>query len=1354
MHSDAWSFAVPLLAPLSLVAVWVLSFRQPGLRPRLVLEASGMAALVTLLSAALAVALLLWNGPVVFTLRGIPLLRLDALSVVMFALIATLGGVVVRYSLRYLDGDPRQGKFLGNLALTIAAVSVLVTSATIVQLLAAWVATSLALHRLLLFYPDRSGAVLAARKKFVMARLGDLCLAAAALLLVRAFGTVDLGEMLAAARAAGAGAPSGVALAGSLLALAAALKSAQFPTHGWLVEMMETPTPVSALLHAGILNGGVFLVVRLAEVVLLSPGALHALIVVGGFTAVFSSMVMVTQPSVKVALAYSSAAHMGFMLMVCGLRVWPMAIMHLVAHSFYKAHAFLSSGSAVEVARTAPARTTGHLPGLLVGAFALSVLTVAGAGALFGMSLTHDAAQLGLAATLAIGLTQLLAQGVKPGSNAKVLGRTVLASAATAAAFFGLERVAGHVLGGAVPLPTAPDPASVALMALVVLGFAAAMALQLRLPALTGSPRAAVFWVHLRNGFYANTLFDRLLEPRLPAVRADGSGDPRPLPLRAPTPIDLSAALERACRTVAPVWPLRSFVAVNPFLGLADLPFAEAALRLQRTAGARLTMPRAYYAQAFREGRLTQEHLATALAQAPLRPAVPRDAGELVALLGREAPQSPPRPFPTVADVISELTGADHARLLTERLSAWAAGYFDKGQSSWRSPWQALGPYAAWHAEAQHDRSPEVLGVKDARATVRGLPGEAGEAAIAALARLGVPAEMLGLYLERLLATLSGWAAVARYRGWNAELNGGRDGTLPELLAVRLGWEVALLEGVPGARTAWAEAVRKLSTGTSADGGLAVDLVLHEAFEHAYRETLVDRIRSTPRPTGARPPVQAVFCIDVRSERLRRHLEAVSPGTETLGFAGFFGFALEYVPLGQTRGMAQCPVLLTPGVVIRETVEGATDDDVARAGASRTVRRKVAQAWKSFKQGAVSCFAFVGPVGLMYLPKLLGDAFGLTRPVPHPGYDGLPASVRQRLGPTLTAAESQGRATGLPPAARLDAAEAVLRAMSLSRGPLGRLVVLAGHGSSTVNNPHATGLDCGACGGHTGEANARVAAAVLNDVAVHAGLKARGIEVPADTVFVPALHDTTTDEVVMYDDGAVPATHRSELDTLRRALAEAGRRTRLERAPSLGLAPGVGLDAAILARSRDWAQVRPEWALAGCAAFVAAPRHRTASLDLQGRAFLHSYAWEQDEGFGVLELILTAPVVVASWISLQYFGSTVDNRAFGSGNKVLHNVVGTLGVLEGNGGDLRTGLPWQSVHDGERFVHEPVRLNVLVEAPVEAMNAVLQKHAGLRALVDNGWLHLHRLDEDGVVSHRYTGALVWEPLRPRAQVAA
>jgi uncharacterized protein YbcC (UPF0753/DUF2309 family) len=327
--------------------------------------------------------------------------------------------------------------------------------------------------------------------------------------------------------------------------------------------------------------------------------------------------------------------------------------------------------------------------------------------------------------------------------------------------------------------------------------------------------------------------------------------------------------------------------------------------------------------------------------------------------------------------------------------------------------------------------------------------------------------------------------------------------------------------------------------------------------------------------------------------------------------------------------------------------------------------------------------------------------------------------------------------------ARIGAGEMVLRAMSMTSG-FARVVLLAGHGANVVNNPHASGLHCGACGGYSGEVNARLLASLLNDPAVRAGLVGRGITVPEDTLFVGALHDTTTDAITLYDGDADASRHGADLARVRGWLASAGALARGERALRLPRARTAG---DVPRRSRDWAEVRPEWALAGCRAFVAAPRTRTAGRSLEGRAFLHDYDWTQDagRGFPVLELIMTAPVVVASWISLQYYGSTVAPAVFGSGNKLLHNVVGGIGVLEGNGGPMRAGLAWQSVHDGDGFVHDPVRLSVCIEAPLAAMTDILARHDGVRALFDRRWLHLFAMDADGRLVNRYVGDLRWEP---------
>lgn len=802
--------------------------------------------------------------------------------------------------------------------------------------------------------------------------------------------------------------------------------------------------------------------------------------------------------------------------------------------------------------------------------------------------------------------------------------------------------------------------------------------------------------------------------------------------------------LDQALRKVAPLWPLKHFVAVNPFLGIAEQSFAEAAKTMEKVAGARMTMPRSFYLEAMRAGRIRERDLLDALSEQGGKTATSQELQRFRALL-RAAAATPASCIPTLADLAAKRSGNDWARLLDERFSAWAAAYFDEGQATWSNPWQHLAPYAAWHSENALDRAPELLGLRGYREEVKQLPIAPLHAAAWALDLLDISGAALDAYLHRLAMRSGGWLAYARYKMWQGELHERPDTSALEMLAIALVSEALLLKGLADdeLHQEWKQALLAHTQTHSQERGWDLDMVLQSAYEKAWQRGLIARLdASKGESVETQKQVQAAFCIDVRSERFRRAFESVDPGIETLGFAGFFGFAIEYLPLGAEKGLARCPVLLKPQHCIAEGLQEARDEELDRHRFLRGKIQAARHAWKAFKMGAISCFAFVGPVGLAFLAKLIGDSFALGRSLPRPAGEGLDARAVKRLAPELQVREQQGRRYGMDAETRLAMAEGVLRAMSLTKD-FARLVLLVGHGSTSANNPHATGLDCGACGGHTGEANARVAAAVLNDPAVRRGLIDKGIHIPEETIFVAGLHDTTRDEVHLYEESSIPASHAADLLQLRAWLERAGSQTRLERAPLLKVDAGASSERKILARSKDWSQTRPEWGLAGCAAFIAAPRRHSAGLDLEGRCFLHSYEWRQDEEFRVLELILTAPVVVASWISLQYYASTVDNRVFGSGNKTLHNVVGTLGVLEGKGGDLRSGLPLQSLHDGEKFVHEPMRLNVMVAAPMEAINAVLIKHPAVKTLFDQKWMHLFTLDEAGKVSARYVGDLRW-----------
>ena len=823
------------------------------------------------------------------------------------------------------------------------------------------------------------------------------------------------------------------------------------------------------------------------------------------------------------------------------------------------------------------------------------------------------------------------------------------------------------------------------------------------------------------------------------------------------------AAIEGACNRVAPLWPLKHFVAVNPFLGFAGQSFHATCATLHRVARIDMLMKRAFYREKLASGYITEQDMAGALQAAPKDWNAPATVAELLAAVQRDAGKKAKHPavVATVAEVLDSLAAGDRqvsrTSFMTDEISKWCAAYFDAGQSVWRLPSRSLPPYPAWRATIKHDLNPEAMGIRRFRAIVAELPEDPTEAIIAVVQNIGIPLRATEDYLHQALFDIGGWAAYVRYRMWNRHLYGKPDDRLLHLLAIRIVWGYTLFVQRKDSafKAAWTQAMADAAVPPEDeklgdDPELCVDLIMQEAFEAAYQRRLLAKLASghatepAPVPTG-RKMLQAAFCIDVRSEVFRRALETVAPHTETIGFAGFFGFPIEYIPIGHSKGGAQCPVLLTPKYVVCEAVDGASSTEENDILGLRLLRRRVAKAWKSFKLAAVSSFIYVETAGIGFGIKILSDSMGVTRTVHDPNTDGLDENVIARLAPRIEPRDVDGRHTGFDTEDGLNQAEAVLRDMSLTRD-FARIVMLAGHGSASVNNPHASSLDCGACGGHTGEANARVAAAILNQPSIRAGLRGRGIEIPEDTWFIGCLHNTTTDEVKFFDADKVPPSHTGQLAELRQALARASALARLERAALLGVVPGPGAERKIIGRSNDWSQVRPEWGLAGNAAFIAAPRHRTRGVALNGRVFLHDYDWRQDSGFGVLALIMTAPMVVASWINLQYYGSTVNNKIFGSGNKVLHNVAGTIGVLEGNAGDLKVGLPWQSVHDGQKFVHEPLRLNVFIEAPMEAINGVISQHDMVRQLVDNRWLHLFLMGDGGKVSHRYVREGRWEML--------
>lgn len=809
----------------------------------------------------------------------------------------------------------------------------------------------------------------------------------------------------------------------------------------------------------------------------------------------------------------------------------------------------------------------------------------------------------------------------------------------------------------------------------------------------------------------------------------------------------VDAACAQACQAIAPAWPLDRAIAVNPHWSRIGLPLRRVAARMAVLGNIQVFPRRDYVQQAWEEERITPDDLAESLAEITSASSAGLTSSICIDAL-KAAP--PAAPLPLLIDVLDD-DPARHTRLswrqaITHQVSQTCAAFFDQWQADWQ-PTRQQGLYAFWRDTITHDHGIGILmGLPDLGRHLAELPQTREDAEHWVMRQLGLPEAVWADYLEAVLLTVNGWASWCAYLGWQAKLEGRHDTHLRDLLAIRLAWGAILLECKDDAATRqafsalqreWAQAPMRL---LQAEEALLIDEIWQRALEIGYQRVLAKKLvlpsgaRGTLETTRQPPEVQAAFCIDVRSERLRRALESTWPDVKTLGVAGFFGLPVAYTPMATSLRKPHLPGLLLASIEATDrALSGDEDieDEAALSAVAQKRRQRFAQSrpFQAASNWPGAAYSFVEATGFRYLANLGQWMRPRVTTRARDDLDGIPLRLRHTCRPTLT---------GLDAEAKVALAVRVLHTMGIENH-FAPLVLLVGHGSQSENNAHAAALDCGACCGQTGEVNARILARLLNEPAVRLGLSAHDICVPDDTRFVAALHNTTTDEVEGLDIDLLPPAARERWNRLQCVLSQAGDQVRRERAPSLGLNPRLPfaqLLTQMRRRASDGAQTRPEWGLAGNAAFVIGPRHRTQGIVLDGRCFLHDYDSAQDPDGSVLELLMTAPMLVTHWINWQYHASTCDPQHLGSGNKVLHNVVGgQIGVFEGNGGDLRIGLSRQSLHDGLRWVHEPLRLTVIIDAPAEAIEHVIERHLVVRQLLENGWLHLWRFDADQLVRY-------------------
>ncbi len=728
----------------------------------------------------------------------------------------------------------------------------------------------------------------------------------------------------------------------------------------------------------------------------------------------------------------------------------------------------------------------------------------------------------------------------------------------------------------------------------------------------------------------------------------------------------LLVAIREAARALPVAWPLDRFVAVNPLAGLIERPFATAVRDATSLLGGR------------------------AFPTSAMLPAASTTHDGLDGA-GDDTPSPRPRALTTLE---RRVPPSEAASTIVEDLVASFLREAVLDSDATTSVWSRC--RTPRHARAVR----RALG-RQAEAWWTAQSDDAVSAIQHSLDHVGVAPSAWSDELSRQFARLPGWTAWAKWCDEWSALPAGEDRvSLSDVAALLLTLDAALLpQDAP-------------ALGKEHEFATSDDDALLQRLERVEDDFITDLVSSL-QPSGEGPRdvrAQVVMCIDARSEGLRRHLEETGP-YDTVGFAGFFGAPVRVTPLAWQEGYDAAPVLLRPDIEVREVPRlGRAEEAAAYV---RNVTARVSRDDVSHELSHVASTMFVlAEIG---------------------GWASVPELVRRSLRAPSSTADA-APLTDMDLDAALDdprqwasIAETSLRVMGLTSG-FAPLVVLCGHRSSSAANPHAASLDCGACAGHGGAANARIMAAVLNRASVRHALSHRGIDIPDGTWFLAGEHNTTTDDVTIFDVDTVPVPLHAATEELLRDLAAAGRAQSADR---VARAPGFGGDmsrADLRRRGRDWAQTRPEWGLANNAGFIVGPREFTRGVDLEGRCFLHSYRPDEDSDGAILEGILTAPMVVAHWINAQYYFSTVSPDVYGAGDKTLHNPVGRVGVIAGEDGDLRLGLPEQSVRFGDTYVHTPQRLTTVVVAPRERVDHVIARTTVLRHLFDGAWVHLVVVD--------------------------
>ena len=764
--------------------------------------------------------------------------------------------------------------------------------------------------------------------------------------------------------------------------------------------------------------------------------------------------------------------------------------------------------------------------------------------------------------------------------------------------------------------------------------------------------------------------------------------------------------INESSKIIAPLWPLKSFVAVNPFWNVKEKIFHNALCQLGSLSGQSLFMPLNYYINEYENKKINDEDILKSMdLSSDIGIMFPRNCSQFLEE-SRTCDESQLN-YKTYSELLSDFLNIRAKEHIVEEISKYCASYFNVEKSSIGLNCTYKRLYLQWRDLIKSDRSFEFLGYGSSE-LFASLPEDPSNLIEQCLQILGVVEELdLKLYLMKICHHMLGWCSHVSFQLWQQNLHlpsDARGTKIEDVIALFLYYECLQKMAKQEASAMWSEFYSSQSnTFRKYENTLrqkeTLQVIWQRACEWSYQKKVVKQITQfgfQNKEQNDISKVQMVFCIDVRSETIRRKIESTLPIVSTHGFAGFFGVTLKREQ--DNEASYHCPVLISPKI------------DVTELPNYKNKRKNSLKGFLiKFKQGFLSSFIFVELWGILSIFNILKKTFPLQF-----------LYRNKKMNLLFKVASHQNNMTE-----ENQFSTAINFLTHLGVREYSDTVIICGHGSITTNNAFASSLQCGACGGHSGHYNAEFICSLLNNKNIRNRIQQDGKFKLRDTThFIPAVHETVSDEIIFLNDD-LSKKNLTLFSELQVGFYRASKEAQQEKQGLSNINSSNAFE-----RSSFWGEVRPDWALAKNAAFFVAPRKRTKDISLQGRAFLHNYEMSNDADKKTLELILTAPMVVTNWINMQYYASSVCPEIYGAGNKVLHNIEGRFGVVEGNGGDLKIGLPFQSVHDGTQLVHEPLRLSVFIEARSEDVEKIIESHDNVRHLVDNQWLHIFLINEE------------------------